>query len=448
MAVGGGFTCVLKASGNADCYGSNDGGQAADYNGGDATAVSAGYHQACFLKANRNVHCQGSGAIDYLNGDATAVSAGPSHACVLKASGGVHCFGDNQYGKADDYTGTNAIAVSAGGSHTCLVLVGGFLSCHGNNFYGAAPSSYPGNVVAVSAGLSHTCVLTAEHNVDCFGSNSDGQVVDDWNGDALAVSAGGWTTCILKVTGNVDCSGLNPDGRADDYTGGDAVAVSAGPWHTCELKASGDVHCHGENFDGGANPYDGRAWPPGGLTATAGPGAGEIQLAWQAPTETGGSPVASYRVYRGTASGGSGTPVTTGGCANLGTPTGCTDTGLANDVHYYYRVTSVNAMGESFASDQAGDWTFAGPTAPRSLQATPGGTSVSLAWLPPYDDGGMALTYQVYRAANKGPAALLASTAATSYVDGTCLGLCDYTVRAVNGAGPGPFSNQATSVAV
>ncbi|HJQ92709.1 MAG TPA: RCC1 domain-containing protein, partial [Candidatus Thermoplasmatota archaeon] len=79
VSAGAYHTCVLRETGNVDCYGSNEFGQAADYLGGDATAVAAGHYHTCVLKETGNVDCYGRNddgqAADYLGGDATAVAA-------------------------------------------------------------------------------------------------------------------------------------------------------------------------------------------------------------------------------------------------------------------------------------------------------------------------------------------------------------------------------------
>jgi fibronectin type 3 domain-containing protein len=81
---------------------------------------------------------------------------------------------------------------------------------------------------------------------------------------------------------------------------------------------------------------------PTGLTATAGPGAKKITLSW-----TGSSGATSYKVQRGTASGGPYTPIATT------TATGFTNTGLTSGTTYYYVVSAVNSAGTSPNSSQA-----------------------------------------------------------------------------------------------
>src|SRR5262249_679080 len=114
-----------------------------------------------------------------------------------------------------------------------------------------------------------------------------------------------------------------------------------------------------------ASPIQGTApGPPQDLTAT--PASGQITLNWQAPASNGGVNITSYRVDRGLTSG-SETVLTTGGCSSLGAVFTCTDTGLTNGQHYFYKVSAVNAIGEGTKSNEA--------------SATPGASSCTAAQL-------------------------------------------------------------------
>ncbi|MGO8672106.1 MAG: choice-of-anchor tandem repeat GloVer-containing protein, partial [Capsulimonadaceae bacterium] len=80
---------------------------------------------------------------------------------------------------------------------------------------------------------------------------------------------------------------------------------------------------------------------PAGLTATA--GNGQVALSWTASTGA-----TSYKVYRGTTSGGEAS--TAIGTAST---TAYTDTGLTNFVTYFYKVAAVNGGGISALSNEA-----------------------------------------------------------------------------------------------
>jgi autotransporter-associated beta strand protein len=173
--------------------------------------------------------------------------------------------------------------------------------------------------------------------------------------------------------------------------------------------------------------------PPASLTAT--PGNTQVQLTW--PSVTGAT---SYAVLRGTVTGG---PYT-----QIGTPTGpsYTDSGLTNGTPYYYVVASTDAAGTGADSTQA----TATPSAslclaPTSLTATATNGEINLAW----NASTGATGYQALRATTTGGpyTALNISTANTFFDDTTVLsGLTYYyVVAAIDGAGTGAYSNQASA---
>jgi PKD repeat protein len=117
---------------------------------------------------------------------------------------------------------------------------------------------------------------------------------------------------------------------------------------------------------------------PTGLAATA--GSGQVSLNWTAPADTGGENINSYKVYRGTTSGGE-TLLTSGGCGGLGAVTSCTDSGLTAGQTYYYTVSAVNGVGEGSQSTEASATPTGSTGCPSSqLLGNPGfenGTSAS-----------------------------------------------------------------------
>ncbi len=74
------------------------------------------------------------------------------------------------------------------------------------------------------------------------------------------------------------------------------------------------------------------------LSATG--GYGRIVLSWEAPRLDGGSPITSYRIYRGTSS------ASEIVIAEIGNVTTYTDSSVAIDQEYYYRVSAVNGIME------------------------------------------------------------------------------------------------------
>jgi hypothetical protein len=94
---------------------------------------------------------------------------------------------------------------------------------------------------------------------------------------------------------------------------------------------------------------------------SANAGNGSVTLAWSAPASNGGSAVTGYRVYRSGTSGGE-TLLTT-----LGSVTTWTDSGLSNGSTYYYKLSALNAIGESPLSSER----FATPAAAATVAGAP-----------------------------------------------------------------------------
>lgn len=180
------------------------------------------------------------------------------------------------------------------------------------------------------------------------------------------------------------------------------------------------------------------------VAAVAGPGAGQITTSWSAPAIDGGHAVTSYRVYRWTSSAGE---------TLVGQTSATTfrDTGLANGALYVYRITAVNAAGESSRSDQAQATTFGLPGAPSSITAGPGQEvgSVRISWSSPQSSGGTPVTgYRVFRGTSPTALAPIATLGVEhSFVDQGLdpLRTYHYAVRARNIVGEGPASATACS---
>ena len=185
---------------------------------------------------------------------------------------------------------------------------------------------------------------------------------------------------------------------------------------------------------------------PQSLQATA--GNAQVSLTWTAPSSDGGSAITGYRVYRGTAPN-----PTVALTPDLGVVTSFLDSGRTNGQIYYYKVTALNAIGESVASNEANATPSApatAPSAPQSLQATAGNAQVSLAWTAPSSDGGSAITgYRVYRGTAPNPTVALSPDlgVVTSFLDtGRTNGqIYYYKVTALNAIGESVASNEANA---
>jgi hypothetical protein len=175
---------------------------------------------------------------------------------------------------------------------------------------------------------------------------------------------------------------------------------------------------------------------PTGLTAT--PGNARVTLSWNASAGA-----TSYKVYRGTSSGGE-----TLLQSNV-TGTSFLDTSVTNGTTYYYKVSAVNAAGESALSAEASATPQAPPAAPGNLAATAVSTSqINLTWA---DNSTNETGFVLERATNSAFTAGLttvnlgantASYSATGLAAGTTYW---FRVRAVNIGGASANSNVASA---
>ncbi len=190
---------------------------------------------------------------------------------------------------------------------------------------------------------------------------------------------------------------------------------------------------------------------PTGLGAAAS-GQTQIDLSWTAPSNTGGVAITGYQIEVSSNAGTSWTDLE----ANTGsTATSYAHTGLAPGTTRHYRVSAINSVGTSPASNVASATTGAAtaPLAPTGLGAAASGqTQIDLSWTAPSNTGGVAITgYQIEVSSNAGTSwtDLEANTGstATSYAHtGLAPGTTrHYRVSAINSVGTSPASNVASA---
>lgn len=172
---------------------------------------------------------------------------------------------------------------------------------------------------------------------------------------------------------------------------------------------------------------------PAGLTASG--VAGAAQLAWTAPSNDGGAPVTSYRIYRRVADGASALHATV-----PATPTSYVDTDVEVGTRYYYSVRAVNQVGEGPASAEASATPNTGVPSPPTLSLTSNTASgVALSWTVPFSPAPIT-KYVLVRDNVKitEPSASMTSFTDTTVVSGQSY---TYKVRAVNAYGTSKWSN-------
>lgn len=176
---------------------------------------------------------------------------------------------------------------------------------------------------------------------------------------------------------------------------------------------------------------------PTNLTATA--SGATVTISWTASSSGGAA--TGYQLLAGT----------TPGVANIGvvpvTATGLSVPNVPNGT-YYLRVVATNSAGASApTADQAVTVGATAPGAPRSLTGAAGpGGAVSLSWLAPAS-GAAPTSYVVLAGFTPGASTFQIPVAGTGLA-GSGVGAGIYYVRvvALNGATPGPASNEFTLV--
>ncbi|WP_329056243.1 PKD domain-containing protein [Amycolatopsis sp. NBC_01488] len=236
------------------------------------------------------------------------------------------------YNAAGNYTATLTVTDSASPAHTATSSVAVTVGAVGQPLAASASAAPTSGQVPLTVAFGGTA--TGGTPAYSYSWNfGDGSAASTTQNPSHTYNSAGTYTATLTVT----------DSASPAKTATSTVQVTASPI-------------------AGAPPG-----APTGLTAT--PGNGQVTLNWTAPASNGGVNITSYRVYRGTASGGE-MLLTSGGCGSLGAVLSCTDSGLTNGQPYYYRVSAVNSIGEGTQSTEA-TATPSGCT-PRQLLGNPG----------------------------------------------------------------------------
>lgn len=322
FVVGGNIVCRLVAE-RARCRGANDRGQAAP--GAGLVALAAGVSHVCGLDASGEALCWGANEGGQLgDGSRTdrsspvpvraeirfsSLTAGAAHTCGIAGGGVAVCWGQNLSGQLGDGSRTDARfpravgggilfrTLVAGWNHTCGLTPNGNAFCWGPNSEGQlgdgsrldrlTPTLVRGSIDFLVAGSNHTCGISGS-NVLCWGDNRFGQVGDGTNesraqpvqvvglpSPTSALAAGAVHTCAIVADGSAYCWGQNLRGqlgigstesqnRATAVAGGLRFrSIYAGGAVTCGIATDGTEYCWGMNQDGqlGDGTRENRASP-------------------------------------------------------------------------------------------------------------------------------------------------------------------------------------------
>ena len=181
---------------------------------------------------------------------------------------------------------------------------------------------------------------------------------------------------------------------------------------------------------------------PGAPALTSALGANNaVTVAWSPPVSSGSSPISGYKVYRGL-SAGTETLLTSAGLV-----TSYNDASALNGATYFYKVSAVNAVGESTLSNGLSA-SATGPKAPSALVATALSRSeIGLAWT---DNASTETGFRIERSLDGSSGWRQVGTVAanvTTYVHARQPRLTTffYRVRSTNAVGDSVYSNVASA---
>jgi fibronectin type 3 domain-containing protein len=296
----------------------------------------------------------------------------------------------------------------------------------GTTYYYSVTASNPGGVSALATQATATIVPIAPTGVVCTPGDAQNQI--SWNASAGATTYSVWRnttgstvlypTVFSSIAGSPYTDTTAVNGQIYYYA---VVAINLGGSSTQSSQVSGTPS--------GPPPA------PTGVIATAGNAA--IQLNWNASFLA-----ATYKIYR------SGTTGTEAFLAGSVIGTTFVDSTAVNGTQYFYKVSSVNGIGqEGPLSAEVNATASAAKSSAPSVVGVFGNNQVQLTWT----GVAGATTYTVYRSTTNGTgyAALAAGTGigTTTFTDSTAVNGTTYyyvVVVATGAGGASVDSNQTT----
>jgi alpha-tubulin suppressor-like RCC1 family protein len=283
IAAGKNHTCVIRGAGAVSCWGDDLFGQLGDGQTNtrsaapvdvvgltDAIAIAGGASFTCAVRASGRAACWGDNLSGQLGNGTKTPSTAPSPVSNL----------------------TGVVAISAGEVHACAVTSAGKVACWGNGFNGQLGTGSSGEsltpvtvssldgMVSVAAAARTTCALKGTGAVYCWGANEVGQLGTGAANptpnptptvvsgvDAAEIWAGVDHACALKKDGSVVCWGAGTRGQLGDgkprvdasaaqpvpvSVSGitDAIGIGTGGRHACAPTRTNAIRCWGANDRG------------------------------------------------------------------------------------------------------------------------------------------------------------------------------------------------------
>jgi len=181
------------------------------------------------------------------------------------------------------------------------------------------------------------------------------------------------------------------------------TTVSNGLNYTYAVAAENDVGLSLRSLNVTAFPMTFSS-PPRVLEPQSGDGS--VTLGWEAPTNTGGSPIVRYGVYGGTSS------EEKSLLAEVDADVfEFIHSDLTNGQTYYYHITARNGRGWSAPSNEVEATPLGLPDPPTDLEVRAGDGFVIVSWIAPLDDGGTpVVNYHVFRSSGTSDPQLLFTT--------------------------------------
>jgi len=238
------------------------------------------------------------------------------------------------------------------------------------------PPGVPTNLIASADNASATISFTPP-------TNTGGNVTTVVNGSIItspAVITGYTATAYLGgVSTGLTASNASSPINFSGLTNGSTYTFTV---YATNSAGSGDNSAP-------SGPVTPATTPGAPIIISAVAGDGSVVVSFNAPSDTGGSPISSYNltVYDGA----------TEVLEIAGNLPSITASGLTNGTTYSFIVQAVNGVGEGSASQTVTAMPSSTPTAPLNLVLTPGDGQITCIYSPPQSNGGLPIsTYTVY----------------------------------------------------